>query len=114
MLKDINKETFLFELGKAERYFAKADKFVCLSHFIKFHLGKLGFYYSSSIRIAKSLQISGDIEIYKFTPSTYTAAVVAIRSRDQSSDNDSIQIIPASKTVRSTYLRWRGRVNSTF
>lgn len=75
----VSQETFLHELERAEKYFSEAEKFVGLSHFIKGHLGPMGFDYRQPIRTAVWLQAIGEIELYKVKPPTYDVEITAVR-----------------------------------
>lgn len=77
----VSQETFLHELGRAEKYFSEAGKFVGLSHFIKGHLGPMGFDYRASIRTAAWLDSIGKIEFYKVRPPVYDVEITAVRLR---------------------------------
>lgn len=69
---------FLNELASAEQYFYEAEKYVGLVHFIKRHLGPMGFDYRGSFMIAGQLQAVGKIAFYKVNPPSYKAEVTAV------------------------------------
>lgn len=96
----IDPETFLSELARAEKYFSEAGKFVGLSHFIKGHLGPMGFDYRESVKIAVALQASGKIEFYKVPPPAYAVEVTAIRLKQSGEDKANLPPAPAIRSFR--------------
>jgi len=83
----VSQETFLHELARAEKYFSEAGQFVGLSHFIKRHLGRMGFDYRQSIRTAVWLQTLGKIEFYKVKPPAYEVELTAVRLQQFGKEN---------------------------
>lgn len=61
----ITEEKFLEELTNEEKTLAGSDKFIGLAHFVKTHLGSLGYDYRSSYELTSRLEALGSIETYK-------------------------------------------------
>lgn len=96
----VSQETFLHELARAEKYFLDAGKFVGLSHFIKGHLGPMGYDYRQSIRIADWLQAIGKIEFYKVKPPAYDVEITAVRLKTFSKLFAATLWVPPHKQMR--------------
>lgn len=80
----VTQETFLRELAKAEQYFNEPGKYVGLSHFVRGHLGSIGFDYRRSFMIAEKLHSIGKIEFYKVIHPEYDVALTAVRLQESS------------------------------
>jgi hypothetical protein len=80
---DIDEETFLTELKNSQAHFCEPSQYVVLSHFIKTHLGRLGFYIPSSFEMADQLNMQGKVEIYKVNHPTDGYDVSAIKIQDK-------------------------------
>ncbi len=100
----VSQDKFLYELARSEKYFSQAGKFVGLSHFIKVHLGKMGFDYRWSIRVAVSLQNIGKITLYKVMPQEYEIEVTAIRLQESSTAQSALRIIPVARLLRVNFM----------
>jgi hypothetical protein len=61
----VTEEIFLAELASEEKKLGSPDKFVGLAHFVKTHLGSLGYDYTSSYDLTSRLEAQGKIETYK-------------------------------------------------
>lgn len=86
--QDVDEESFLAELKNSEAHFCEPNQYVVLSHFVKTHLGHLGFYIPSSFEMADQLNKRGKVEIYKVQHPTDNFEVSAIRIMDDSSSRD--------------------------
>lgn len=75
----VDEDKFLSELERAEHYFDEPGKFVGLSHFVKGHLGPMGYDYAASYEVAEKLQTLGKVEYYKAKHPTDDYEVTAIR-----------------------------------
>jgi len=94
----VTQEMFLHELASAETYFSEARKFVGLSHFIKGHLGQMGFDYRASIRIAGKLQAIGKIEFYKVKHPAYDVEITAVRRQKNSTVKAVLLLTPVTRS----------------
>jgi hypothetical protein len=83
----VTQETFLRELASAEQFFDKPGKYVGLSHFVRGHLGPMGFDYRRSFIIAEKLHLIGVIEFYKVIRPDYKVELTAIRLQESSRVN---------------------------
>jgi hypothetical protein len=61
----ITEEKFLSELASQEKMLKGSDKFIGLAHFVKTHLGNLGYEYASSYDLVSRLEAQGKVETYK-------------------------------------------------
>jgi len=61
----ITEDKLLAELSGQQETLSGSDKFVGLSHFVKDHLGNLGYDYASSYELVSRLEAQGKIETYK-------------------------------------------------
>lgn len=100
----VTQEKFLHELARSEKYFSEAGKFVGLSHFIKVHLGKMGFDYRWSIKIAANLQNIGKIEFYKVMPPEYEIEVTEVRLQESSTAQSALRIIPVARSLHVNFM----------
>ena len=64
-IDDVDEEVFLTELKNAEAHFCEPGQYVVLSHFVKTHLGGLGYHIPSSFDMADKLNQHKKVEIYK-------------------------------------------------
>lgn len=78
----VSEDRFMQELARAEQYFDEPGKYVGLSHFIKGHLGPMGYDYASSYSVAEKLQALGKLEFYKALHPTEEYEVTAVRSKE--------------------------------
>lgn len=83
----VTEEKFMHELARAEQYFDEPGKYVGLSHFIKGHLGPMGYDYASSYSVAEKLHALGRIEFYKAKHPTDEYEVTAVRATEVSAPN---------------------------
>ncbi len=83
----VTEEKFMYELARAEQYFDEPGKYVGLSHFIKGHLGPMGYDYASSYSVAEKLQALGRLEFYKAKHPTDEYEVTAVRATEVSVPN---------------------------
>ncbi len=75
----VTEEKFMHELARAEQYFDEPGKYVGLSHFIKSHLGTMGYDYANSYAVAEKLQALGRLEFYKVKHPNDEYEVTAVR-----------------------------------
>jgi hypothetical protein len=61
----ITEEKYLAELAGEQTRLKGTDKFIGLSHFVKTHLGSLGYEYASSYDLTSRLEAQGKVETYK-------------------------------------------------
>ncbi len=77
--EEVSEDKFLSELERAERYFDEPGKYVGLSHFVKGHLGLMGYDYAASYSMAEKLQALGKVDLYKVQHPGEDYEVTAIR-----------------------------------
>lgn len=76
----ITEEEFLAELASQEGTLNGSDKFIGLAHFVKTHLGNLGYDYGSSYDLTSRLEAQGKVETYKVENPYGEYPTTAIRS----------------------------------
>ncbi|NWH04684.1 hypothetical protein [Desulfobacter latus] len=83
----ISEDKLLEELKSQYEQFLSTDGFVGLSHFVKNHLGILGFDFRSSYELISLLEKKGLVEIYKVDNPVGDYEVSAIRPLKKQSDS---------------------------
>lgn len=78
----VTQETFLRELAIAEQYFDEPGKYVGLSHFVRGHLGSMGFDYRRSFIIAEKLKSLRKVEFYKVIHPDFGVELTAVRLQE--------------------------------